>query len=264
MKPSRSCGNDKTGRDLPGSPQIRPKCPARDFSIGDTVDLDGVVLGPPATTALDLVDQADLKGKTALSGPVAQKGPIGGGEAAGEIHSTPNLDTMSKKVNTCLIGLFVKGWDGNAMDEFVDCYPKRPLFKEWVAEAKQRIGATNNAAVAEQVLHVPPSTLNKWLGKSETHKPHLEALKALGGFLGRDYRLLLDDPDIIPIGINPDQESEASKRARVLASAMFQDLLAMPEKEQQIYYELWKKGQEIGRARLAAEAAEKAEREAKE
>lgn len=140
------------------------------------------------------------------------------------------------------------------MADYVDCYPKRPLFKVWVADAKQKLNARNNAEVAERVMKVQPTTLNKWLGKSPTHKPSPEALKLLGDFLERDYRLLLDDPETAPLGVSPDQWASASERTRVLASAMFQDLLALPEEEQQLYYELWKKGQEIGRQRLAAEA----------
>ena len=149
------------------------------------------------------------------------------------------------------------------MTDYVDCYPKRPLFREWVADAKKKLSATNNADVAEKVMKVLPNTLNKWLGKSQTHKPNPEALQLLGNFLERDYRLLLEDPGMAPPGIDPKKWSEASERTRVLASAMFQDLLSFPEDQQQVYYELWKKGQEIGRARMAAEAKPEVEKKKK-
>jgi len=137
-----------------------------------------------------------------------------------------------------------------------DLWEKRDLFKQWVADAKTKLGATNNADVAP-IMGITESSLNKYLGKSETHKPSPDKLKLLGDFLGRDYRLLLNNPGCAPSGLSATAWAEASNRTRVLASAMFEDLLQFPEGEQDEYYKLWKQGVQIGLARRQAEGVGK-------
>lgn len=75
-----------------------------------------------------------------------------------------------------------------------DCWPKRALFREWVAEARRKLNASTNAEVAP-IMRITPNTLNKYLAKSPTHRASNDALERLGDFLGKDYRGLLDGPE---------------------------------------------------------------------
>lgn len=246
----RSCGH-QAGRQLALTPEVGAELPAGALPLRDPMDLKSSVLSPTSVPPLDLVDKGNTKSEGAVLGHLAEKEPFRGGEQAGESHAL-NLDIMSKFVNTCPTRLFVEPWDNPSMEDEEDIYPKRPLFKEWVAIAKAKLHATNNATVAP-IMGYTPSTLNKMLGKSTTHKPSPEALKLLGDFIDRDYRLLLDDPNLAPPGISKEAWADASNRDRVLASAMLEDLKAIPEEEKDAYYNLWKQGVAIGRARMAAE-----------
>jgi transcriptional regulator with XRE-family HTH domain len=231
---------------------IRSKLPARYFPLGDTVDLNRVISGPPSNTTLDLVHQGHAKRESALSGPLAEEEPFWRGKCAREGHEV-KLDTMSKFVNPCLNRLFVQpGDDGLMSTDYEDLYPKRPLFKEWVAAAKAKLGARNNAAVAP-IMGYTASTLNKMLGKSPTHKPSAEALKLLGDFLGRDYRFLLHDPGSPPPGIPADRWAAASEQDQMLALEILEDLQKFPAEEKEAYKKLWKQVIAIGRARIENE-----------
>jgi len=242
----------KTGRQLPFGPMIRSKLPARNLSLGDAVDLDCVVIGPTPAAPLDLVDQGNTESEPALPGPLAEQEPLGGGKCARESH-TVNLDMMSKFVNPCLNRLFVQPCDHGLMPtDYEDIYPKRPLFKEWVAVAKAKLGARSNAEVAP-IMGYAPSTLNKMLGKSPTHKPSDTALKLLGDFIGRDYRLLLDEPETAPEGISDELWAKLSKRKPIIAVSLLTDLETIPDGEVDNYLKLWDLGYKMGLARIAAE-----------
>lgn len=214
------------------------------------MDLDGEILGEtPLWLALDLVEKRRPNREQAPPAKLAENFPIVRVETRAAGHET-NLDIVSNVVNPCPIGLFVEDWDDPRM--IPDLWPKRGLFREWVAEAKAKLGATNNAEVAP-IMGIAPTSLNKYLGRSETHKPSDEALKKLGDFLGRDYRVLLDDPEHAPPGVDPKRWAELTEKKRVLMSAMLEDLLAIPEGEEDAYFALWKQGQAIGRARREQE-----------
>jgi transcriptional regulator with XRE-family HTH domain len=139
--------------------------------------------------------------------------------------------------------------------EPMDIWSHREAFRAAVKSHRVKAGV-KLADIAESI-GLKEQTLKDYLYRKDV-KPSLEVLQKAAVNFGCSITEFIDDPGAsAPPGIDPDQWSEASERTRVLASAMFQDLRAIPEEEQQIYYELWKKGQEIGRARLAAEAAEK-------
>lgn len=243
-----SCHEAHEARGNPAlGPDVGPDLPARDLTVGNPVHFNRVALGPAAAATLDFVDQRNTEGELALACHLAKEEPLRGGKSTWEGHGL-NLDMMSNLVNPCRIGLFVPCWDDIPMPtNYEDIYPKRSLFREWVADAKAKLGATNNAAVAP-IMDYSPSTLNKMLGKSPTHKPSSEALKLLGDFLDRDYRLLLDGPGAAPPGISDEAWAEASKKDRVIANAMIEDLKSIPEEEKEAYYNLWKQGVMIGRA----------------
>ena len=50
------------------------------------------------------------------------------------------------------------------------------MFRDWVAEARTKLGAANNATVAKH-LGIAPASLYKYLSSSATHKPGTEVLK---------------------------------------------------------------------------------------
>jgi hypothetical protein len=253
MNRRASCGEVReSGGKLALGENIRPHNPARNGSLGNPVDLESVLIRPLPLVSLDFVDKGNTERKLTSPGQFPDESPLIRGETAPEIHN-PNLDIMSNAVNTRRTRHFVEPWNDSGMS---DIWEKRGVFKEWVAEAKAKLGATNNADVAP-ILGLTPSSLNKYLGKSDTHKPSAEALKLLGDFLGKDYRLLLEGPGAAPPGISEEDWLKVTDRTRVLASAMFEDLKSFPPEEQEAYYQLWLQGVRIGRARMMAEKQEK-------
>lgn len=143
--------------------------------------------------------------------------------------------------------------------EPMDIWSHRENFKDAVKRYRSSAGV-KLADVADSI-GLKEQTLKDYLYRKDV-KPSLEVLQKAASTFGCSVTEFIDDPGAsVPPGINPAEWAETSERTRVLASAMFQDLRALPEDEQQIYYELWKKGQEIGRARLAAEAKEKLQAE---
>ena len=249
MTKARSCS--KTRRNLPLSPEIGTNFPAREFPITNSMNFQGSVLSPPPATAFNFVQEGHAKREAAVPGPLPKSQPFIRSESAGEDHGS-NLDTLSNLVNPRRIGLFVEQWDDFVMGD--DAFPKRGMFREWVAEAKAKLGATNNAAVAP-LLGIAPTSLNKYLGKSPTHKPSPEALKLLGDFLGRDYRVLLDDPIAAPSGIAEERWADADEDTQILLSALFEELMNFPPDEQARYVKHFKEGMALGKARIAEESA---------
>jgi transcriptional regulator with XRE-family HTH domain len=124
---------------------------------------------------------------------------------------------------------------------------QRELFRAWVGEAKAKLGATNNAVVAEY-LGIASGSLYKYLSNSATHKPSADVLKKLGDLIGRDYRLLLDTPAAKPDWLDGGW-SEIPERDRVIAQAMFADITAddLTEEEKDELYAAWKEA--VARAR---------------
>lgn len=101
------------------------------------------------------------------------------------------------------------------------------------------------------------------LGVKESHlhgllydkrvRPSLDVVQKAAEVFEVSITELIDDPGGAPPGMDPDKWAEASNRDRVLASAMLEDLMTIPEEEKDAYYKLWKQGVLIGRARMAAE-----------
>jgi transcriptional regulator with XRE-family HTH domain len=125
---------------------------------------------------------------------------------------------------------------------------QRELFRAWVGEAKAKLGASSNAAVAEY-LGIAPGSLYKYLSSSATHKPSAEVLKKLGDLIGRDYRLLLDTPAAKPEWLDGGRWGEVAERDRMIAQAMFADITAddLTEQEKDELYAAWKEA--VARAR---------------
>lgn len=126
-----------------------------------------------------------------------------------------------------------------------DIWIQREKFREWVAEARDMLGVSNNAVVADY-LGIVPASLYKYLSRSATHKPSNEVMKRLGDMIGRDYRLLLDGPEQRPDWAEEGEWSEASERDRLIARAMFQDLTAdqLTEAEKDEIYRAYREAKE--------------------
>lgn len=89
---------------------------------------------------------------------------------------------------------------------------------------------------------------------SGKHIPGRDLLLRMASVLGCSIADLVDDPGGAPTGLDPAKWAELTEKKRVLASAMLEDLLAIPEGEEDVYYALWKQGQAIGRSRREQEA----------
>lgn len=114
----------------------------------------------------------------------------------------------------------------------------------------QEVTKKTQAQVADD-LGTTYGTLRFWL--SGTRPPKVENMKKAATLFGCRVTDFIDDPMEVPPGIDPEKWTQVSEKSRVLASAMFEDLVSIPEAEQDAYYELWKKGVQIGLARRAAE-----------
>ena len=123
-------------------------------------------------------------------------------------------------------------------------------FRHHLKKYQEETGKTQ--AEVAQDLETTYGTLRFWL--SGTRPPKVENLKRAASLFKCRVTEFIDDPGDPPPGITPEKWAEASERTRVLGSAMFEDLLQMPEDEQEEYYKLWLQGVRIGLARRAAEA----------
>ena len=78
----------------------------------------------------------------------------------------------------------------------INPWKKHGLYLQWVEEVRQKLGLDRGRQVGPLIgLGVP--SMEKTLIPSG-YRPGVNALKALGDLVGKDYRLLLDDPDIPP------------------------------------------------------------------
>jgi len=133
-----------------------------------------------------------------------------------------------------------------------DIYKKRALFCEWVADTKAQMGVKSLGPVAE-MMGLALSTLYKYQGESLTHKPSDEAMRKLGDYLGRDYRLLMDDPGSAPPGIDPKAWDEADEDTKTFNNTMFSMSGTMTPEIREVLIKMAKVGH--------AKASEKLEKE---
>lgn len=128
-------------------------------------------------------------------------------------------------------------------------WSKQGLFKVWVAEAKEKLGATNNADVAK-VMGLEPTSLKKYLSALNTKRPGRAALKALGDFLGRDYRELMEDPLTgAPEGVDAGAWAAADEETRVFATTMFHLTKDFTPEQRQALLAMVKAGRAMGAKR---------------
>ena len=123
------------------------------------------------------------------------------------------------------------------------------LFRAWVSDAKAKMGATNNGDVA-QVMGIAPTSLKKYLSNANPKRPGRTALKALGDFLSRDYRELMEDPQSgAPDGVDAGAWSAADEETRVFATTMFHLTKDFTPEQRQALLAMVKAGRAMGAKR---------------
>jgi transcriptional regulator with XRE-family HTH domain len=132
-------------------------------------------------------------------------------------------------------------------------------FKEYCKAYQIRTDKTQEGVALDLEVTLP--TLRNFLYGSK--KPSTSVLQRASALFGCRVTEFLDDPGAPPPGIAPDVWAEVSERDRVLGSAMLEDLRSIPEEEKDAYYQLWKQGVMIGRARMMAEEKAKKSSEGK-
>ena len=120
-----------------------------------------------------------------------------------------------------------------------------------IREYQDRTGRTQ-AEVAED-LGTTYGTLRWWL--AGVRPPKNANLQNIVAVLGPPCSMaeFIDDPGSPPAGLPADLWDQASDQDRALAMAILEDLQGIPETEKAAYYQLWKQGIAIGRARVQAE-----------
>ena len=142
----------------------------------------------------------------------------------------------------------------------MDIWPQRERFKTLVNAYRRKHGI-DRATMADR-LGIKESHLHGLLYDKRV-RPSLDVVQKAAEVFEVSITELIDDPGGAPPGMDPDKWAEASDRDRVLASAMLEDLMVIPEEEKDAYYQLWKQGVMIGRARMAAEEKAKKSSEGK-
>lgn len=134
---------------------------------------------------------------------------------------------------------------------WMDVWPQRTRFKNLILSYRTA-HAIDRASMAE-MLGIKESHLHGLLYDRRV-RPGLEVVQRAAEVFEISITELVDDPGSAPPGVDPKKWGELTEKKRVLASAMLEDLAAIPDGEEDVYYALWKQGQDIGRARRAQEA----------
>ena len=234
------------------SKDVRPRRTAGNGARRNAVNLDADVLGKSQVARFDLVERFDADGQLLLPGQLPEELPV---QSRGIFHAL-RVDVLSTSRKCDPRRDFISAADNKWMADGV--WQKRPLFLEWVEDAKaelvRRGGKGTKVEVAE-VMGLAPNTMKKYTSTEETHqKPGVDALRLLGAFLGRDYRLLFDGPDMPPAGIDPKDWAEATEDRRSFAIRMFYQAAPLSKTQLDAIESMVKAGRELGRARRAAEA----------
>ena len=171
------------------------------------------------------------------------------GDFGPKIDHVQSMGISPIQCNTLRYGLFSHRPDTNDMD----IWSHRDQFKVAVKQHRETAGL-KIAQVAESI-GIKEQTLKDYLYRKDV-KPSLEVLQKAATVFRCSVTEFLDDPGAVPAEVDPNEWSETTERDRVLATAMLADLRSIPEAEKDIYYQLWKQGIAIGRARRASEETE--------
>ena len=106
-----------------------------------------------------------------------------------------------------------------------------------------------------------PATLKQFIQNKKRPRPHFDTLTNIAGVIDKVVKCNVmefwDDVNTPIPGVPQERWADASERDRVLASAMLEDLMAIPEVEKEAYWELYKQGVFKGLARMKAEQESK-------
>ena len=113
----------------------------------------------------------------------------------------------------------------------INPWTKHGLYLQWVEEVKQKLGLDRDRHVGPLIgLGVP--SMEKTLAPSG-YRPGLNALKALGDLVGKDYRLLLEDP-AIPPGFSEIEWQNLEKTKVDVLKALASELTPIPPEQQDL------------------------------
>jgi transcriptional regulator with XRE-family HTH domain len=106
-----------------------------------------------------------------------------------------------------------------------------------------------------ELFKMSAGTLKQDLQNKNRERPGIEKLIFIAEVIGCNRDEFWETA--APAGIEKDRWANASEQDRALATAILDDLMAIPEEQRETYYnlckEMWKQGIAIGRARIEAE-----------
>ena len=113
----------------------------------------------------------------------------------------------------------------------INPWKKHGLYLQWVEELRQKLGLDRGRQVGPLIgLGVP--SMEKTLIPSG-YRPGVNALKALGDLVGKDYRLLLEDP-AIPPGFSEIEWQNLEKTKVDVLKALASELTPIPPEQQDL------------------------------
>lgn len=136
----------------------------------------------------------------------------------------------------------------------MEIWPQRERFKKLV-NSYRRKHQIDRPTMAER-LGVKESHLHGLLYDKRV-RPGLEVVQRAAEIFEVSITDLVDDPGGAPPGIQMDKWVDASEMDRLLASAILEDLMKIPDEEKELYYKLWRQGIEIGIRRKETEGRNK-------
>ena len=207
------------GRDLSGFPKVGPGQPAGDFARCNPVNFNGNVLSKPELSGLDFVDGLCPNGEFARSCELPELGPVDNER----FYHGEKVDLLSPSVKSHLPIHFISPEETRWMTD--KKWEKRSWFLQWVEDARVMLKASGGKGTYVEVallMDLAPNSMKKYTSEEWTGaRPGPDALRRLGDYLGRDYRILYDGPDTPPAGIDPTAWAAASETRKLFAITMF-------------------------------------------
>lgn len=216
------------------------------------MNLNGNVFGKAELASLDLLQGVDTDGKRTTPGKKPELGPVDGRR----FEHGLKVDVLSPWVKSSPPRHFIPLAE---TDRMAKDWEKRPVFLQWIEDAKVKLITEDRPGTKVEVallMGMAPNSMKKYSGeKWNGERPGPEKLKALGDYLGRDYRLLMDGSDA-PLETIPQADWDAaSVGRRHFAIQMFYLGEGLPDSELDALTTMVKAGRSIGRARKAQEKA---------
>lgn len=206
-------------RDLPRLPAVGPCQPTGDSAIGDPVQYDARFVCKSLASCTDLFDRMFRDRQGPLASEAVDRGPV---ESFGELHRG-KVDQISTIVKSPPPIQFADRSETDEMAEKI--WEKRPWFLQWVEDAREQLkaaGSKGTYAEVADLMELAPNSMKKYTSEEWTGaKPGPDALRKLGDYLGRDYRILFDGPDTPPVGIDPAAWALASETRKLFTITMF-------------------------------------------